>query len=100
MKKVLFAAFAGTCVLTSIMATPADKGKKVDVSNIKHSLTDTVPPGKDTTKVVGVYDQQILTDTIPPGKDTTKKVVGVYVQEILNDTVPPGKKDTTKVIAI
>ena len=77
MKKVLFAAFAGLCVITSIMATPAEKGKSRTVFQIKQSLTDTVPP-KDTTKKVNIlYSQESLTDTIPP-KDTTKKVDILY----------------------
>ncbi len=79
MKKVLFAAFAGLCVITSIMATPAEKGKSRTVLQIKQSLTDTVPP-KDTTKKVNIlYNQENLTDTVPP-KDTTKKVNVLYIQ--------------------
>jgi hypothetical protein len=79
MKKVLFAAFAGLCVITSIMATPAEKGKSRAVLQIKQSFTDTVPP-KDTTKKVNVlYNQANLTDTVPP-KDTTKKVNVLYIQ--------------------
>ena len=79
MKKVLFAAFAGLCVITSIMATPAEKGKSRTVLQIKQSLTDTVPP-KDTTKKVDIlynYNQVSLTDSVPP-KDTTKKVDILY----------------------
>ncbi len=79
MKKVLFAAFAGLCVITSIMATPAVKGKSRTVLQIKQSLTDTVPP-KDTTKKVNIlYNQVNLTDTVPP-KDTTKKANVLYNQ--------------------
>jgi hypothetical protein len=70
MKKVLFAAFAGLCVITSIMATPAEKGKRVRVSQIQQSLNDTVPP-KDTTKKISDVYIQSLNDTVPPPKDTT-----------------------------
>ena len=101
MKKVLFAALAGLCVITSIMATPAEKGKSRAVLQIKQSLTDTVPP-KDTTKKVDIlsdYSQVSLTDTVPP-KDTTKKVdiLYNYNQVSVTDTVPP--KDTTKKVNV
>lgn len=69
MKKVLFAAFAGMCVISSIMATSANTGK---ISNLRISqvLCDTVPP-KDTSKIAEVF---VMSDTIPKKKsDTTHK---------------------------
>ena len=55
MKKVLFAAFGGLCVITSIMATPAEKGKSRTVLQIKQSLTDTV--WHDAEELAGLIEQ-------------------------------------------
>jgi hypothetical protein len=85
MKKVLFAAFAGLCVMSSIMATSAVK--KIN-SGQTNQLRDTVPPKKDTSKFAGSY---VYNDTVPPKKDTSK-FAGSYAY---SDTVPP-KKDTSK----
>ena len=76
------------------MATPAEKGKSRAVFQIKQSLTDTVPPGKDTTKKVNVLYNPGNFDRYGSSKDTTKKVNVLYNQEVLTDTIPP--KDTTK----
>jgi hypothetical protein len=60
MKKVLFAAFAGICVLSSVMATSGDSGKINAKPGINQMIRDTVPnkksdtssyPKKDTTRL-------------------------------------------------
>ena len=94
MKKVLFAAFAGLCVASSLMGTTATKTKHV----VAFTAMDTVPkpdspkyamildtvPKKDTSKYA------MILDTVPK-KDTSKYAsVAHYVM----DTVP--KHDTSK----
>jgi hypothetical protein len=51
MKKVLFAAFAGVCVLSSVMATSAHHEKRQSGSSIvvKPFMYDTVPGRKTDT---------------------------------------------------
>jgi hypothetical protein len=51
MKKVLFAAFAGICVISSIMATPAHPGTKKMDSQVmaRQFMNDTVPGRKTDT---------------------------------------------------
>ena len=79
MKKVLFAAFAGLCVASSLMGTTATKTKHA----VAFSAMDTVPK-KDTSKYA------MILDTVPK-KDTSKYAsIGHYVM----DSVP--KKDTSK----
>ena len=60
MKKVLFAAIAGICVLSSVMATTANSGKIKINTGINGMIRDTVPgkktdtssyPKRDTTAV-------------------------------------------------
>jgi hypothetical protein len=69
MKKVLFAAFAGMCVVSSIMATSANTGKLSSTRQINQVLRDTVPP-TDTAKKAEVF---LMSDTVPGKKDTTRK---------------------------
>ena len=69
MKKVLFAAFAGMCVFSSIMATSANTGKVSSNQNVNQVLRDTIPPS-DTTKKAEVF---LMNDTVPGKKDTTRK---------------------------
>jgi len=69
MKKVLFAAFAGMCVVSSIMATSANTGKLSRNQQINQVLRDTLPP-TDTTKKAEVF---LMSDTVPSKKDTTRK---------------------------
>ncbi len=90
MKKVLFVAFAGLCVASSLMGTNASKTKHV----VAYSAMDTVPkpdspkyamildtvPKKDTSKYA------MILDTVPK-KDSSKYAM-------LQDTVP--KHDTSK----
>jgi hypothetical protein len=61
MKKVLLAAFAGVCVMTSIMATSAPSGNYSNSKKAQQAIRDTVPskkgdtsrsPKPDTTKIV------------------------------------------------
>ena len=94
MKKVLFAAFAGLCVASSLMGTTATKTKHA----VAFSAMDTVPkpdspkyamildtvPKKDTSKYA------MILDTVPK-KDTSKYA---SVAHYVLDTVP--KKDTSK----
>jgi len=47
MKKVLFAAFAGICIVSSIMATPAHKGTADN--KIRIGQYDTIPGKKTDT---------------------------------------------------
>jgi hypothetical protein len=49
MKKVLFAAFAGICVLSSVMATSGDSGKINANPRINQIIRDTVPGKKSDT---------------------------------------------------
>jgi hypothetical protein len=49
MKKVLFAALAGICVLSSVMATSGNAGKINASSVIKQMIRDTVPGKKSDT---------------------------------------------------
>ena len=94
MKKVLFAAFVGLCVASTLMGTTATKTKHA----VAISAMDTVPkpdspkyamildtvPKKDTSKYA------MILDTVPK-KDTSKYAsVAHYVM----DTVP--KHDTSK----
>ena len=79
MKKVLFAAFAGLCVASSLMGTTATKAKHAGAYN----AMDTVPK-PDSPKYA------MILDTVPK-KDTSKYAsVAHYVM----DTVP--KHDTSK----
>ena len=79
MKKVLFAAFAGLCVASSLMGTNASKAKHA----VAYSAMDTVPK-PDSPKYA------MILDTVPK-KDTSKYAsIAHYVM----DTVP--KHDTSK----
>lgn len=49
MKKVLFAAFAGVCVLSSVMATSSNAGKVNSRSTINQLVRDTIPGKKADT---------------------------------------------------
>jgi hypothetical protein len=49
MKKVLFAAFAGMCVISSIMATSANTGTVKGNPGIDQIIRDTVPGKKSDT---------------------------------------------------
>jgi hypothetical protein len=49
MKKVLFAAFAGICVLSSVMATSGNPGKINSNPITTQNLRDTVPGKKSDT---------------------------------------------------
>jgi hypothetical protein len=89
MKKVLFAAFAGLCLMTTMMSNSTVKKTNCRRS-VSQVLRDSVPPKKDTSKFAELY---VLADTITPKKDTTK-FAELYV---VRDTVPP-KKDTSKMI--
>jgi len=75
MKKVLFAAFAGLCVVSSIMATSTTTGKLTRFQQINQIVRDTVP--QDTTKKAEVF---LTRDTVPDKKDTTKKLVDLSVR--------------------
>jgi hypothetical protein len=90
MKKVLFAAFAGLCVASSLMGTTATKSKHV----VAYSAMDTVPK-PDSPKFAQFMDTvpkpdspkyAMILDTVPK-KDTSKYAM-------IQDTVP--KKDTSK----
>ncbi len=65
MKKVLFAAFAGLCVISSIMATSASSGKIRNNHQVSQFIRDTVPnrktdtsryPKPDTTSMPKIVD--------------------------------------------
>jgi hypothetical protein len=65
MKKVLFAGFAGICVISSIMATPANKGKMNISQKTDQNMRDTIPskktdtsrhPKPDTTSMPRILD--------------------------------------------
>jgi hypothetical protein len=65
MKKVLFAAFAGMCVISSIMATSANTGRINSNQQLSQLLRDTVPsrksdtsrsPKRDTTSMPKIID--------------------------------------------
>jgi hypothetical protein len=49
MKKVLFAAIAGICVLSSVMATSGHSVKINSKSAVQHTIRDTVPGKKSDT---------------------------------------------------
>ena len=49
MKKVLFAAFAGVCVLSSVMATSANGGKMYSRTVSNQLVRDTIPSKKTDT---------------------------------------------------
>ena len=75
MKKVLFAAFAGLCVVSSIMATSTTTGKLTRFQQINQIVRYTIP--QDTTKKAEVF---LTRDTVPDKKDTTKKLVDLSVR--------------------
>jgi hypothetical protein len=67
MKKVLFAAIAGICVLSSVMATSGNSGKINSNPVIPRNVRDTVPakktdtssyPKKDTTSMPRLNQNQ------------------------------------------
>jgi hypothetical protein len=67
MKKVLLAAFAGICVLSSIMATTVNSGKINSNPTMNQVIRDTVPgkksdtssyPKRDTTSMPRVDQNQ------------------------------------------
>lgn len=70
MKKVLFAAFAGICIISSIMATPATKGK-VKINRLSQNVNDTVPK-PDTSKLVQYMDLNVK-DSVPK-PDSPKQI--------------------------
>lgn len=94
MKKVLFAAFTGLCVASSLMGTTATKTKHA----VAFSALDTVPkpdspkyammldtvPKKDTSKYA------MILDTVPKHDTSKYASIAHYVM----DTVP--KHDTSK----
>jgi len=49
MKKVLFAAFAGVCVLSSVMATSSNGGKMYSRTVSNQQVRDTIPNKKTDT---------------------------------------------------
>ena len=80
MKKVLFAAFAGLCVASSLMGTTATKTKHV----VAFTAMDTVPK-PDSPKYA------MILDTVPKKPDSPKYAM-------ILDTVP--KKDTSKYASV
>ena len=95
MKKVLFAAFAGLCVASSLMGTTATKAKHAGAYNAMDTvpkpdspkyamILDTVPKKPDSPKYA------MILDTVPK-KDTSKYAM-------ILDTVP--KKDTSKYASV
>ena len=65
MKKVLFAAFAGMCVISSIMATSSNTGRINSNQQLSQLVRDTVPgrksdtsryPKRDTTSMPKIVD--------------------------------------------
>jgi hypothetical protein len=65
MKKVLFAAFAGMCVISSIMATSVNTGRINSNQQLSQLVRDTVPsrradtsrsPKRDTTSMPKIVD--------------------------------------------
>jgi hypothetical protein len=49
MKKVLFAAFAGICVLSSVLASSGNSGKININPRVDHMIRDTIPGKKNDT---------------------------------------------------
>jgi len=68
MKKKLFAAFAGMCIVSSLMAITANKGKTDRLIN----LSDTTIKPAETTKVSKFVIKKQFTDTTSKPSDTTK----------------------------
>jgi hypothetical protein len=67
MKKVFFAAVAGICVLTSVMAGSGNSGKINGSTAINHMIRDSVPgkksdtssyPKRDTTSMPRLHQNQ------------------------------------------
>jgi hypothetical protein len=68
MKKVLFAAFVGICVISSMMAAPANKGKVSTDAQINQFMNDTVPmKKKDTTRYPKPKDTTLMPQKINQG---------------------------------
>jgi hypothetical protein len=96
MKKVLFAAFAGLCVASSLMGTTATRTKHT----VAYSALDTVPK-PDSPKYAMILDTvpkkpdspkyAMILDTVPKKPDSPKYAM-------ILDTVP--KKDTSKYASI
>jgi hypothetical protein len=68
MKKVLFAAFAGLCVISSIRATSAGTGRISNSQQVSQVIRDTIPgkksdtsrtPKRDTTSMPKVVDPMV-----------------------------------------
>jgi hypothetical protein len=67
MKKALLAAFAGICVISSIMAGAGKVGKVTGVKMENRMLNDTIPgktdtsryPKHDTTKMPRIVDESL-----------------------------------------
>ena len=95
MKKVLFVAFAGLCVASSLIGTTATKTKHA----VAYSAMDTVPK-PDSPKFAQFMDTvpkpdspkyAMIQDTVPKKPDSPKYAM-------ILDTVP--KKDTSKYASV
>jgi hypothetical protein len=89
MKKVLFAAFAGLCVASSIMGTTSTKGRIRTNQGMVRNALDTVPK-PDSPKFA------LFVDTIPKKPDSPKFV---RVVNFSMDTVPK-KTDSPKFVRV